>query len=63
MVMGNVRTDDPVMVRVHSENVTCDMFGSTIDDTGFQLRRALEKIRKLDRASFFIFVKASTAWT
>ena len=32
------------MVRVHSENVTCDMFGSTIDDTGFQLRRALEKI-------------------
>jgi len=44
MVMGDVRTDDPVMVRVHSENVTCDMFGSTIDDTGFQLRRALEKI-------------------
>jgi 3,4-dihydroxy 2-butanone 4-phosphate synthase / GTP cyclohydrolase II len=44
MVMGDVRTDDPVMVRVHSENVTCDMFGSTIDDTGYQLRRALEKI-------------------
>ena len=44
MVMGDVRTSDPVMVRVHSENVTCDMFGSTIDDTGYQLRRALEKI-------------------
>lgn len=44
MVMGDVRTDDPVLVRVHSENVTCDMFGSTIDDTGYQLRRALEKI-------------------
>ena len=44
MVMGHVRTDDPVLVRVHSENVTCDMFGSTIDDTGYQLRRALEKI-------------------
>jgi 3,4-dihydroxy 2-butanone 4-phosphate synthase/GTP cyclohydrolase II len=44
MVMGDVRTNDPVMVRVHSENVTCDMFGSTIDDTGYQLRRALEKI-------------------
>src|SRR6266550_1900620 len=44
MVMGDVRTDEPVMVRVHSENVTCDMFGSTIDDTGYQLRRALEKI-------------------
>src|SRR5207248_11389716 len=44
MVMGDVNTVDPVMVRVHSENVTCDMFGSTIDDTGYQLRRALEKI-------------------
>lgn len=44
MVMGDVRTNDPVLVRVHSENVTCDMFGSTIDDTGYQLRRALEKI-------------------
>jgi len=44
MVMGDVRTDEPVLVRVHSENVTCDMFGSTIDDTGYQLRRALEKI-------------------
>jgi 3,4-dihydroxy 2-butanone 4-phosphate synthase/GTP cyclohydrolase II len=33
-----------VLVRVHTENVTCDMFGSTIDDTGYQLRRALEKI-------------------
>jgi len=44
MVMGNVKTDDPVLVRVHTENVTCDMFGSLIDDTGFQLHTALEKI-------------------
>ena len=44
MVMGEVRTDDPVLVRVHTENVTCDMFGSLIDDTGFQLHTALEKI-------------------
>src|SRR6266513_2224839 len=44
MVMGDVRATDPILVRVHSENVTCDMFGSTIDDTGYQLRRALEKI-------------------
>jgi 3,4-dihydroxy 2-butanone 4-phosphate synthase/GTP cyclohydrolase II len=33
-----------VLVRVHTENVTCDMFGSLIDDTGFQLHTALEKI-------------------
>ena len=44
MVMGDVQTDDPVLVRVHTENVTCDMFGSLIDDTGFQLHTALEKI-------------------
>jgi len=44
MVMGDVATTDPVLVRVHTENVTCDMFGSLIDDTGFQLHTALEKI-------------------
>ena len=44
MVMGEVKTDEPVLVRVHTENVTCDMFGSLIDDTGFQLHTALEKI-------------------
>ena len=44
MVMGDVAGDDPVLVRVHTENVTCDMFGSLIDDTGFQLHTALEKI-------------------
>lgn len=49
MVMGNVRTEDPVLVRVHTENVTCDMFGSLIDDTGFQLHAALEKIAAASR--------------
>ena len=44
MVMGEVACDDPVLVRVHTENVTCDMFGSLIDDTGFQLHTALEQI-------------------
>jgi 3,4-dihydroxy 2-butanone 4-phosphate synthase / GTP cyclohydrolase II len=44
MVMGDVKTEEPVLVRVHTENVTCDMFGSLIDDTGFQLHTALEKI-------------------
>ncbi len=49
MVMGEVRTEDPVLVRVHTENVTCDMFGSLIDDTGFQLHTALEKIAAAGR--------------
>jgi 3,4-dihydroxy 2-butanone 4-phosphate synthase/GTP cyclohydrolase II len=45
MVMGDLTsTDEPALVRVHTENVTCDMFGSLIDDTGFQLHAALERI-------------------
>ena len=49
MLMGKVDTDEPVLVRVHTENVTCDMFGSLIDDTGFQLHTALEKISTAGR--------------
>jgi 3,4-dihydroxy 2-butanone 4-phosphate synthase/GTP cyclohydrolase II len=44
MVLGDVTSGEPIMVRVHTENVTCDMFGSLMDDTGFQLHAALEKI-------------------
>ena len=44
MVMGAPAGERPVLVRVHTENVTCDMFGSLIDDTGFQLHAALERI-------------------
>jgi 3,4-dihydroxy 2-butanone 4-phosphate synthase/GTP cyclohydrolase II len=44
MVMGDVATDGPVLVRVHTESVTGDVFGSLLDDSGFQLHTALEKI-------------------
>ena len=44
MIMGEIRAEDAVLVRVHTENVTCDMFGSLMDDTGFQLHAALERI-------------------
>jgi 3,4-dihydroxy 2-butanone 4-phosphate synthase / GTP cyclohydrolase II len=45
MVMGDVSgADDPVLVRVHTENLTFAMFGSLIGDTGFQLQSSLEKI-------------------
>jgi 3,4-dihydroxy 2-butanone 4-phosphate synthase / GTP cyclohydrolase II len=49
MVMGDVSTHDPVLVRVHTENVTFAMFGSLIGDTGFQLHTALEKIAAAGR--------------
>jgi 3,4-dihydroxy 2-butanone 4-phosphate synthase/GTP cyclohydrolase II len=44
MVMGDVATHEPVLVRVHTESVTGDVFGSLLDDSGFQLHTALEKI-------------------
>jgi 3,4-dihydroxy 2-butanone 4-phosphate synthase/GTP cyclohydrolase II len=44
MVMGDVTSDDPVLVRVHTENITFAMFGALVGDTGFQLHTALEKI-------------------
>ena len=50
MVMGDVGAgSEPVLVRVHTENVTCDMFGSLVDDTGFQLHAALERIAAAGR--------------
>jgi 3,4-dihydroxy 2-butanone 4-phosphate synthase/GTP cyclohydrolase II len=49
MVMGEVETDEAVLVRVHTENVTFAMFGSLIGDTGFQLQTSLEKIAAAGR--------------
>ncbi|MDT4965935.1 MAG: 3,4-dihydroxy 2-butanone 4-phosphate synthase / cyclohydrolase [Acidobacteriota bacterium] len=49
MVMGDVTTPEPVLVRVHTENVTFAMFGSLVGGTGFQLHTALEKIAAAGR--------------
>ncbi len=43
-VMGDVANKDDVLVRVHSECLTGDVFGSQRCDCGPQLRGALEKI-------------------
>ena len=42
--MGDVRTDEPVLVRVHSQCLTGDIFSSTRCDCGAQLHTALEQI-------------------
>jgi len=44
MVKGEVRPDVPVLVRVHSECLTGDVFGSVRCDCGEQLRNALQRI-------------------
>jgi 3,4-dihydroxy 2-butanone 4-phosphate synthase/GTP cyclohydrolase II len=50
MVMGEVEnSSEPVLVRVHTENVTFAMFGSLVGGTGFQLHTSLEKIAAAGR--------------
>jgi len=45
LVMGDPKPDEPVLVRVHSECLTGDVFGSTRCDCGGQLHSAMEKIQ------------------
>lgn len=44
LVKGEIDPEKPVMVRVHSECLTGDVFGSMRCDCGDQLHRAMEKI-------------------
>jgi 3,4-dihydroxy 2-butanone 4-phosphate synthase / GTP cyclohydrolase II len=46
LVRGDIRPDVPVLVRVHSECLTGDVFGSMRCDCGEQLTRALEAIAR-----------------
>lgn len=46
---GEISPDEPVLVRVHSECMTGDVFGSTRCDCGPQLHKALETIEKEGR--------------
>ncbi len=45
-VKGDVCQNDPVLVRVHSECLTGDVFGSKRCDCGYQVQLALEAIEK-----------------
>ena len=44
LVQGELRKDRPSLVRVHSQCLTGDVFGSTKCDCGQQLRKAMELI-------------------
>jgi 3,4-dihydroxy 2-butanone 4-phosphate synthase/GTP cyclohydrolase II len=44
LVMGEIAEDDPILVRVHSQCLTGDIFGSARCDCGLQLEQALERI-------------------
>lgn len=49
LVMGDVSTAEPVLVRVHSECLTGDVFGSHRCDCGEQLDMALKQIAEAGR--------------
>jgi len=49
LVMGELTSDEPVLVRVHSECLTGDVFHSTRCDCGSQLERAMELITEEGR--------------
>ncbi len=48
-VLGEIRPDDPILVRVHSQCLTGDIFGSERCDCGPQLHQALDTIEQAGR--------------
>jgi len=51
LVKGDITTDQPVLVRVHSECLTGDTLGSMRCDCGDQLHHALQQIEKEGRGA------------
>jgi 3,4-dihydroxy 2-butanone 4-phosphate synthase/GTP cyclohydrolase II len=49
LVMGDIESEEPVLVRVHSECLTGDVFGSLRCDCGEQINVALEMIAREKR--------------
>ena len=52
LVKGDVSTEEPVLVRVHSECLTGDVFGSLRCDCGQQMAMAMQAIAKEGRGVF-----------
>jgi len=52
LVMGDITSDDAVLVRVHSECVTGDVFGSLRCDCGDQVQLAMKMIAEAKRGVF-----------
>ncbi len=52
LVMGKLSPDEPVLVRVHSECMTGDVFGSLRCDCGDQLNMALDAIAREGKGVF-----------
>ena len=57
LVHGEIREDEPVLVRVHSQCLTGDVFGSSRCDCGAQLALAMEKIVEAGRGVFLYLLQ------
>lgn len=56
LVKGEIGGDEPCLVRVHSECLTGDVFGSNRCDCGWQLKRSLEMIAE-SKAGVLLYIK------
>ncbi|MBT3169672.1 MAG: bifunctional 3,4-dihydroxy-2-butanone-4-phosphate synthase/GTP cyclohydrolase II [Candidatus Cloacimonetes bacterium] len=52
LIMGNLKSDEPVLTRIHSECFTGDVLGSLRCDCGIQLQTALQKISEKGEGIF-----------
>ena len=56
LVMGDISTEEPVLVRVHSECLTGDVFGSLRCDCGEQISLAMQAIAE-ERRGVFLYMR------
>ncbi len=56
LVMGDISTEEPVLVRVHSECVTGDVFNSLRCDCGEQIALAMQSIAE-ERRGVFLYMR------
>src|SRR5262249_957978 len=57
LVRGEIHEDEPVLVRVHSQCLTGDVFGSARCDCGAQLEMAMEKITEAGKGVFLYLLQ------
>ncbi|HWZ85029.1 MAG TPA: bifunctional 3,4-dihydroxy-2-butanone-4-phosphate synthase/GTP cyclohydrolase II [Thermoanaerobaculia bacterium] len=57
LVHGQIREEEPTLVRVHSQCLTGDVFGSARCDCGEQLELAMEKIVEAGRGVFLYLLQ------
>lgn len=58
LTMGDVASDEPVLVRVHGRNLLADLFGALRDRSSMPLRRAMQRIAEEGRGVLVVIRNA-----